>query len=329
MTAAAARSPRRSASASERSTASCRLTASIRDAGRRATRERSATVARRAARGLRGRRRRRLPQVRRGGFRRSPHRRIDSAGRDGASCSVIRRIRRPPRLRSRPATSPPGARIAPRRSRSRAITITSQDAPTTFSRTLDPAPRPKGISPANWTGGWSSASIATCPEIVSISNTPGSRRRSQRTRTPAAHWRCGTRHCSRPACIAVPASTCGVSGRCSTRTAPTSCSADTSISTRLSSRSTPRDDPVEEGIRSFVVGTGGARLYGFWNPPYASRARILKHGVLRLSLDDGAFAWQFIRVDGGVADAGEARCRWSDPSDLAPPNPTDPTTGTD
>jgi len=67
--------------------------------------------------------------------------------------------------------------------------------------------------------------------------------------------------------------------------------------------------PVDEGIRSFVVGTGGARLYGFWNPPYASRARILKHGVLRLSLEDGAFAWQFIRVDGGVADAGEARCR--------------------
>lgn len=71
--------------------------------------------------------------------------------------------------------------------------------------------------------------------------------------------------------------------------------------------------PVEDGIRSFVVGSGGARLYGFWKPPYASRARILKHGVLRLSLDDGAFAWQFIRVDGGVADAGEARCRWSDP----------------
>ena len=71
--------------------------------------------------------------------------------------------------------------------------------------------------------------------------------------------------------------------------------------------------PVEDGIRSFVVGTGGTRLYGFWNPPYASRARILKHGVLRLSLDDGVYAWQFIRVDGGVADAGEARCRWSDP----------------
>ena len=136
MTAAAARSPRRSASASERSIASCRLTASIRDAGRRATRECGATVARRAARGLRGRRRRRLPQVRRGRFRRSPHRGLDPAGRDGASCSVIRPIRWPPRLRSRPATSPPGARIAPRRSRSRAITITSQDARTTFSRTF-------------------------------------------------------------------------------------------------------------------------------------------------------------------------------------------------
>ena len=67
--------------------------------------------------------------------------------------------------------------------------------------------------------------------------------------------------------------------------------------------------PVEQGIRSFVVGTGGARLYGFWNPPYVSRARILKHGVLRLSLANGEYAWQFLRVGGEVADAGEGRCR--------------------
>jgi len=54
------------------------------------------------------------------------------------------------------------------------------------------------------------------------------------------------------------------------------------------------------GVRGFMVS---------WNPPYASRARILKHGVLRLSLADGEYAWQFLRVGGEVADAGEARCR--------------------
>jgi hypothetical protein len=74
----------------------------------------------------------------------------------------------------------------------------------------------------------------------------------------------------------------------------------------------PRDSagqPSEAGIRSFVVGTGGAHLRGFWRPPYASRARVLRHGVLRLTLDDGAFAWGFIDVGGAVADPGEARCR--------------------
>jgi hypothetical protein len=67
--------------------------------------------------------------------------------------------------------------------------------------------------------------------------------------------------------------------------------------------------PSDAGMRSFVVGTGGARLHGFWRPPYASRARVLRHGVLRLSLDDGAFAWEFIDLEGRVADSGRAGCR--------------------
>jgi len=61
--------------------------------------------------------------------------------------------------------------------------------------------------------------------------------------------------------------------------------------------------------RQFVVGTGGARLYGFWKPPYRSEARVLAHGVLQLSLERGRYAWRFIDVDGRVQDAGAARCR--------------------
>ena len=74
----------------------------------------------------------------------------------------------------------------------------------------------------------------------------------------------------------------------------------------------PRDEegrPAPEGIRQFVVGTGGARLYGFWRPPYDSRARIMEHGVLHLSLADDAYAWEFLDVDGEVSDRGAARCR--------------------
>lgn len=68
----------------------------------------------------------------------------------------------------------------------------------------------------------------------------------------------------------------------------------------------PRDG---QAPRQFVVGTGGARLYGFWKPPYRSEARVLEHGVLQLSLARGSYSWRFIDVDGRVQDAGAARCR--------------------
>lgn len=67
--------------------------------------------------------------------------------------------------------------------------------------------------------------------------------------------------------------------------------------------------PVAEGIREFVVGTGGARLYGFWRPPYESRVRIKRHGVLHLTLGEDAYQWEFLDVAGGRTDPGVARCR--------------------
>ncbi len=67
--------------------------------------------------------------------------------------------------------------------------------------------------------------------------------------------------------------------------------------------------PDGDGIRQFVVGTGGARLYGFWKLPYASRARVLRHGVLDLELEETAYHWRFIGLDGRAHDAGTAPCR--------------------
>jgi hypothetical protein len=76
----------------------------------------------------------------------------------------------------------------------------------------------------------------------------------------------------------------------------------------------PRDaggqvEPEGKGPREFTVGTGGGRLYGFWRPPYASRARVLDHGVLRLALEPGRYTWAFIDVDGHIRAAGAAPCR--------------------
>ena len=66
---------------------------------------------------------------------------------------------------------------------------------------------------------------------------------------------------------------------------------------------------VADGIREFVVGTGGAPLRWFWRPPYESRARILRHGVLHLTLREDGYSWEFIDVDGRTADPGLAKCR--------------------
>ena len=76
----------------------------------------------------------------------------------------------------------------------------------------------------------------------------------------------------------------------------------------------PRDAngrPAETGLREFVVGTGGAVLYGFWRPPHSSRARIKRHGVLHLTLEESAYAWEFIDIRGNVSDPGRATCRRS------------------
>ena len=64
-------------------------------------------------------------------------------------------------------------------------------------------------------------------------------------------------------------------------------------------------------MREFVVGTGGARLYPIWKPVHESRVRHAAHGVLKLTLDDGSYAWQFIDTPAGaVLDcAARPACR--------------------
>jgi hypothetical protein len=80
----------------------------------------------------------------------------------------------------------------------------------------------------------------------------------------------------------------------------------------------PRDGT---GMRQFTVGTGGARLYGFWRPPYASRARVLQFGVLELTLVPDRYTWRFVDVEGRVRDAGSARCRGPTGAAASPTTP--------
>lgn len=71
----------------------------------------------------------------------------------------------------------------------------------------------------------------------------------------------------------------------------------------------PDGDADPNGIREFVVGTGGQKLREFKDPVANSETRQTgSFGILALALRSGSYAWQFIGVDGSVRDRGEADC---------------------
>lgn len=68
-------------------------------------------------------------------------------------------------------------------------------------------------------------------------------------------------------------------------------------------------DP-QRGIRSFIVGTGGAKHYALKQPAAHSEvANGETWGVLKLTLGADQYAWEFLPVAGQTfSDAGSARC---------------------
>lgn len=64
------------------------------------------------------------------------------------------------------------------------------------------------------------------------------------------------------------------------------------------------------GIRSFVVGTGGKSRYPFREAETNSEARISSaDGVLRLDLAKDGYTWQFIDTNNKVLDTGSDTCK--------------------
>jgi len=63
---------------------------------------------------------------------------------------------------------------------------------------------------------------------------------------------------------------------------------------------------MSDGIREFVVGTGGKSHYGLLDekdPNYES-GNATDFGVLLLYLGDDSYSWKFMAVSGAVLDAG-------------------------
>jgi acid phosphatase type 7 len=66
--------------------------------------------------------------------------------------------------------------------------------------------------------------------------------------------------------------------------------------------------PRIDGVRSFVVGTGGAWLYDVM-PERVAAYDDTHRGVLRMGLHDRYYLWKFRRVGAPAFDAGSANCR--------------------
>ena len=68
-------------------------------------------------------------------------------------------------------------------------------------------------------------------------------------------------------------------------------------------------DPAR-GVRQFVIGTGGHSLYKFGPPAPNSEVRVEGvWGILRLTLGEGSYSWQFVPVGGAAAiDSGRDVC---------------------
>lgn len=65
-----------------------------------------------------------------------------------------------------------------------------------------------------------------------------------------------------------------------------------------------------DGIRQFIVGTGGYALYEVGTPVANSEVLIAgEWGVLSLNLHPGRYAWQFISINEQILDQGEALCQ--------------------
>jgi hypothetical protein len=63
------------------------------------------------------------------------------------------------------------------------------------------------------------------------------------------------------------------------------------------------------GVREFVVGTGGRSLYEFGSPEPNSEARYAEtYGVIEFTLKSNSYDWQFIPVEGSYSDIGSEQC---------------------
>jgi len=77
-----------------------------------------------------------------------------------------------------------------------------------------------------------------------------------------------------------------------------------------------------QGIREFIVGTGGLGTWSFYTIAPNSLVRAQVYGVLKFTLSPGSYSWKFIPIAGTqFSDSGSAACHNSAPPPPPPPPP--------
>lgn len=70
-------------------------------------------------------------------------------------------------------------------------------------------------------------------------------------------------------------------------------------------KQTPTGQKASNGIRQFVVGTGGRQLTDLGAPdPTLEVGNDTDFGVLKLTLESNSYSWRYVRVGGAVLDSG-------------------------
>ena len=68
--------------------------------------------------------------------------------------------------------------------------------------------------------------------------------------------------------------------------------------------------PDPNGVRQFVVGTGGTPLREFGEVKQNSEIRYNEtYGLLIFHLSPGQYSWEFLPVSGDFSDSGTGTCR--------------------
>lgn len=72
-------------------------------------------------------------------------------------------------------------------------------------------------------------------------------------------------------------------------------------------RQTPKQKPDDQGIRQFIVGSGGRKLKGRTkHTPNSVHSDFESHGLLKLSLRPSSYSWEYIAANSVVLDRGDS-----------------------